>query len=73
MFAQFEHDHVAFNWLAPSSICQILAGGSVMIYPKWRVFEGPVLATLNVNNHTVGNIRSCGRTIPSGAAPVRSS
>jgi hypothetical protein len=58
MLAQFEHDHVARNWLAPYSICQMLADGGVMIYPKWRVFEGPILATLNGNDHTVSNIRS---------------
>ena len=31
-----------------------------MIYPKWRVFEGPILATLDGNDHTVSNIRSWG-------------
>jgi hypothetical protein len=25
-----------------------------MIYPKRRVFGGPILATLNVNDHTAG-------------------
>jgi hypothetical protein len=29
MLAQFEHDHVALNWLAPSSICQMLADAGI--------------------------------------------